>query len=168
MEALFRALPALLEALPDNELVREAVIFAAWRRCAGDQLIEHTCLVKFAENRLTVAVADKSWQKNLASLSSQMIFKINAVLGSAIVTYIEFVVDTDKFGNAKLPVLQRGQDDSSVQITPDLIRSASAITDERLRREFLVAAANCLARKEKFFQHEQLTIKDQPFTTNGR
>lgn len=160
MEALFRALPALLEALPENEMVREAVVFAAWRKCCGDQLTEHTCPVKFEENRLTVAVADRSWQKNLASLSGQILFKINAVLGSAVVTYIEFVVDADKVGNTKLPVLQRDQNDSSVQITAELIRSASTITDERLRREFLMAAANCLARKEKFFQYEQLTINN--------
>jgi len=151
MEALFRALPALLEALPDNEMVREAVVFAAWRRSAGDQLIEHTCPVRFEENRLTVAVADKSWQKNLASLSSQMIFKINGILGPAVVTYIQFVVDGDKVGKANLPVSQPEQGDSFVQITPELMRSASRITDEQLRREFLMAAANCLARKENFF-----------------
>ena len=159
MEALFRALPALLEALPNNEMVREAVVFAAWRKTAGDQLGQHTVPVKFIESRLTVAVPDRSWQKNLASLSSQMIFKINAVLGSAVVTYIEFVVDEDKVKNANVKVSQRDWNDSSVQITPELMRSAGKITDEQLRQEFLMAAANCLARKEKVFQ-QQLTIND--------
>jgi len=152
MEALFRSLPALLEALPDNEMVREAVVFAAWRKTAGKQLGLHTLPVKFNENRLIVAVSDKSWQKNLASLSSQMIFKINAALGSAVVTYIEFVVDADRVAKPNKQVSQLDRDDSLVQITPELMRLAGKITDKQLRQEFLMAAANCLARKEKVFQ----------------
>ena len=32
MNELFRALPALLKEFDDNEAVREAVVFAAWRK----------------------------------------------------------------------------------------------------------------------------------------
>ncbi len=42
MEALFRALPKLLREFEDTEEVREAVVFAAWRRIAGESLSEHT------------------------------------------------------------------------------------------------------------------------------
>ncbi|HTK39078.1 MAG TPA: DUF721 domain-containing protein [Pyrinomonadaceae bacterium] len=153
MEALFRALPALLEALPDNETVREAVVFAAWRKSAGEQLAEHTCPVEFAENRLAVAVPDRSWQKNLASLSGQMIFRINSVLGSAVVTYIEFVVDANKIQVATVDPSNYGDGNLLAQLTPELIHSASTITDEKLRKDFLAAAAGCLARKERIFRH---------------
>lgn len=155
MEALFRALPALLEALPDNEIVREAVVFAAWRKIAGEQLGAHTYPVGFGENRLTVAVPDRSWKKNLASLSSQMIFKINALLGSAVVTYIEFVIDADKLEGIREQTpraaqnIYESENDSFAEIPPELLRSANVISDEKLRREFLRAAGNCLARKEK-------------------
>jgi len=156
MEALFHALPALLEALPDNEMVREAVVFAAWRRCAGEQLVEHTCPVKFEENRLTVAVADKSWQKNLASLASQMIFKINAVLGSAVVTYIEFVIDAKKLKSGKVQNLSHDGTEGSAdaEVTPELMRAAAAITDEKMRREFLAAAAGCTARRNRLIRRD--------------
>jgi len=160
MEALFRALPALLEALPDNEIVREAVVFAAWRKSAGEQLEQHTAPVSLVENRLTVAVADRSWQRNLASLSSQMIFKINAVLGSAVVTYIDFITDAERFDNSNAQPSERDVGDSLAQVTPDLLRSAGAITDEKLRREFLAAAAGCLSRKDKISRKQQLTISD--------
>lgn len=160
MEALFRTLPMLLEAVPDNDMVREAVIFAAWRKISGEQLAEHTCPVEFAENRLAVAVLDKSWQKNLASLSGQMIFKINAALGSAVVTYIEFVVDANKFQEITINSSEQDDRESFVQLTPELVRSSSIITDEKLRKNFLAAAAGCLARKERIVRQQRIAICD--------
>lgn len=151
MEALFRSLPALLDALPDNENVREAVVFAAWRKIAGDQLGTHTAPVGFKENRLLVAVPDNSWKKNLASLSSQMIFKINTALNSPVVTYIEFIVDTKKAGKAGIDKTVTTDDIATIasEITPELRQSAAIIEDEKLRHEFLLAAAICLARRAK-------------------
>jgi Protein of unknown function (DUF721). len=151
MEALFRSLPALLDALPDNENVREAVVFAAWRKIAGDQLGTHTAPVRFKENRLLVAVPDNSWKKNLASLSSQMIFKINTALNSPVVTYIEFIVDTKKAGKAGIDKTVTTDDIATIasEITPELRQSAAIIEDEKLRHEFLLAAAICLARRAK-------------------
>jgi hypothetical protein len=158
MEALFRSLPALLEALPDNENVREAVVFAAWRKIAGDQLGTHTAPIGFKEGRLSVAVADNSWKKNLASLTSQMIFKINSAMGSAVVTYIEFIVDVKK---VQKPTVGRNTAAETAnekvvasEITPELEQSAAVIGDEKLRNEFLLAAASCLARKEKLANSE--------------
>jgi len=169
MEALFRALPVLLKALPDNDMVREAVIFAAWRKCAGEQLAEHTCPVEFAENRLAVAVPDRSWQKNLASLSGQMIFKINGVLGSAVVTYIEFVVDANRFQETAINPAEHDDGESLVQATPELIHSASTITDEKLRKDFLAAATGCLARRDRIVRQRGVTICDQQnLPHNGR
>ena len=46
-----------------------------------------------AQKRLTVAVKSETWRKHLENLSGQMIFKINSVLGQAVVTYIEFHID---------------------------------------------------------------------------
>jgi hypothetical protein len=158
MEALFRSLPALLEALPDNENVREAVVFTAWRKIAGDQLGTHTAPVGFKEGRLSVAVADNSWKKNLASLSSQMIFKINSVLGSAVVTYIEFVVDSRKVRKAttsKNIAAETENEKVMSEITPELKQSAAIIEDEKLRNEFLLAAASCLARQRRFLNEEE-------------
>ncbi len=40
MDELFQTLPALLKEMSDNEPLREAVVFAAWRRASGEGLLE--------------------------------------------------------------------------------------------------------------------------------
>lgn len=93
MNELFRALPAILKEFDDNETLREAVTFAAWRKIAGESLGQHAVPFRLNQKRLTVAVKNETWRKHLENLSGQMIFKINSVLGQAIVTYIEFHID---------------------------------------------------------------------------
>src|SRR5437868_10006102 len=93
MNELFRALPALLKEFDDNETVREAVAFAAWRKIAGESLRQHAVPFRLEQKRLTIAVKSETWRKHLEHLSGQMIFKINSVLGQAVVTFIEFRVD---------------------------------------------------------------------------
>ena len=41
------------------------------------------------------------------------------------------------------------------QITPQMRRSADAITDDNLRYQFLLAAGSCLARKEKLRKKDE-------------
>ncbi len=93
MQDLFRALPKLLKEFEDTEEVREAVVFAAWRRIAGESLSEHTVPFRLFNKHLIIAVADKMWKRHLESLSGQMIFKINSILGQPIVTFIEFRIE---------------------------------------------------------------------------
>ncbi len=93
MHELFRALPALLKEFEDNQDVREAVIFAAWRKIAGETLRDRAVPHRLFKKHLVIAVMSDTWKKHLEHLSGQMIFKLNSVLGSAVVTYIEFRVD---------------------------------------------------------------------------
>ena len=85
----------LLKEFEDKEEVREAVVFAAWRKIAGESLSEHTVPFRLFNKHLIVAVADKMWKRHLETLSGQMIFKLNSVLGQAVVTFIEFRVDEE-------------------------------------------------------------------------
>jgi hypothetical protein len=154
MNELFRTLPKLLKELNDNEDVREAIVFAAWKKIAGEALNEQTVAKRLTEKRLTIAVAGDMWKKHLESLSGQMIFKLNSMLGQAVVTFIEFQVDE------KLVVENRKRkavsieenlitDESALKkISPKLQKAANAITDEALRNQFLLAAGNCLVRQE--------------------
>ena len=50
MNELFRALPALLKQMEDNEPLREAVIFAAWRKIAGEGLREKAVPFRLYQN----------------------------------------------------------------------------------------------------------------------
>jgi len=88
MDELFRSFPAILDELGPNEEVRRAMVFAAWRRIAGELLSERSAAIAFDGKKLVVAVADETWKKHLADLSAQMIYNINATIQYAVVVYI--------------------------------------------------------------------------------
>jgi len=155
MEALFRALPKLLREFEDTEEVREAVVFAAWRRIAGESLSDHTVPFRLFNKHLIVAVADKMWKRHLETLSGQMIFKLNSALGQAIVTFIEFRVDEETLvaersqHRVKQMTDEEQREIALEEVTPKLRHAADAIKDDNLRYQFLLAAGSCLARKKK-------------------
>jgi hypothetical protein len=155
MNELFRALPALLKEFDENETVREAVAFAAWRKIAGESLRQHAVPYRLVQKRLTIAVKSETWRKHLEHLSGQMIFKINSVLGQAVVTFIEFTVDeaaVEKENSKKRAATLSDEELEEIaldEVTPKMRRSADAIKDDNLRYQFLLAAGSCLARKKK-------------------
>ena len=154
MEDLFRALPALLKQFDDNVELRESVVFAAWRKIAGDGLRGHAVPFRLDQKRLIVAVENERWCKYLKDLSGQMIFKINSALGQAMVTYIDFQVneaaverEREKSGKNKIDY-EKEREIALEQITPKMRRAADAIKDDDLRYQFLLTAGSLLARKE--------------------
>lgn len=154
MQDLFRALPKLLKEFEDTEEIREAVVFAAWRKVAGESLSGHTVPIRLFNKHLIIGVADKMWKRHLETLSGQMIFKLNSMLGQAIVTFIEFRVDEETLAaerakHQKNQMTDEEQRESALEeVTPKLRHSADAIKDDNLRYQFLLAAGSCLARKK--------------------
>ncbi|MDQ3181724.1 MAG: DUF721 domain-containing protein [Acidobacteriota bacterium] len=155
MNELFRALPKLLKEFDDNEELREAVTLAAWRKIAGEALRKHAVPFRLFKKHLVVAVRDKMWKRHLEMLSGQMIFKLNSVLGQAVVTFIEFRIDEETvLRETKTEQTATISDEELKEIalekvTPKLRHSADAIKDDNLRYQFLLAAGSCLARKER-------------------
>lgn len=155
MEDLFRALPKLLKQFDDDENLREAVVFAAWRKIAGEILRKHAVPFKLTGKHLTVAVDDERRQKYLKDLSGQMIFKLNSALGQATVTFIEFKIDEQAVKNERqkqgiIPIDEEKEREAALeQITPQMRRAADMIKDDDLRYRFLLTAGSVLARKEK-------------------
>lgn len=155
MDELFRALPALLNEFSDNDKVREAVIFAAWRRIAGEGLREKAVPSGLHQKRLIVAVESEMWRRHLESLSGQMIFKINSALGQALITFIEFRIDEQIIRDAHSKNRQTSLSDEELretaleQVTPKLRVAADAIKDDNLRYQFLIAAGSRLAQKKR-------------------
>ena len=154
MDDLFGILPAILDQFDEPGEVRTAVIFAAWNRVAGESLRNHTVPVRLKDKRLKVQVRDETWKKHLQELAGQMIFKLNSVLGSAVVTFIEFEVSENAdFAPAGSPNSGNTDKDfenrSEVEVSAELRDAAEAIEDEVLRERFLMAAGNCLVRKKR-------------------
>ena len=154
MDELFRALPKLLKEFDDNEELREAVTLAAWRKIAGESLRKHAVPFRLFNKHLIVAVKDNMWKRHLELLSGQMIFKLNSVLGQAIVTFIEFRIDEETVSRENKSGRNSKYSDEELteialdKVTPKLRHSADAIKDDNLRYQFLLAAGSCLARKE--------------------
>lgn len=155
MEDLFRTLPKLLKEMSDSDEIREAVVFAAWRKIAGSSLQSHAVALRLFNKHLIVAVSSETWKKHLELLSGQMVFKINSVLGQAVVTFIEFRVEEETILN------ERAKNQTSIlsdeelreialeEVTLKLRSSADAIKDDNLRYQFLLAAGSALAHKKK-------------------
>lgn len=156
MENLFRTLPKLMKQLEDHEEVREAVVFAAWRKVAGKSLCEHSVPFQLNQKRLIVAVKDKMWKRHLETeLAGQMIFKLNSILGQPAVTFIEFRIDEETVLKAVKQTRNVVISDEELEeialeeVSPKLRHQAASIKDDNLRYQFLLAAGGSLARKKR-------------------
>jgi len=140
MDAFFRTLPGLIDAVEGSAEVREAVIFAAWRRIAGAQVSDRTEPVALQEKRLV-----------LEELSGQLLYKLNAALGSSLVKFIEFRIEPASIDHQiSSPESEAERKDAEraaiADLVPDVAKSAASIKDEAMRKTFMLAAANCLSR----------------------
>jgi hypothetical protein len=151
MQEIFAALPAILKMYADDEDVRRSVVFAAWRRISGESLAYRTAPVELDGSTLRIAVADRTWQRNLKPLAGEMVFRLNSLIGATEVTFIEFRVDREA-----LAVAERDSGDPARleaealdEITEPLRKAADHIQNDELRRRFLLAAGSCLAREKR-------------------
>ena len=146
MNQLIKSLPGVLRAAGNAEEVAEAAALAAWKHAAGDGLKEHAVPVKLVARTLTVAVADAIWQKQLHSMRSSLLFRINSLLGQSIVGTIDFVIDAKLVKTRTGPPKQVEQPlDNEVPL--ELWSAANAIHDKELRRSFLKTALAALRRR---------------------
>ena len=145
MKAFISTLPGVFDAIEASDEVRDAFIFAAWRRVAGEQVFTRTMPILVEEKRLVIAVSDKTWKRNLETLASQLLFKLNAALGKPLVDFIEFRISPSDI----VPSPIRIKDAEEESPTPvEIAVSARGIRDEELRATVLKAAANCLSRRK--------------------
>ena len=154
MDELFKALPQLLRAAGESAEVSEAAAFAAWRRVAGEAMRGSAVPFRLYNKTLVVAVPDVTWRKQLEKVSPQLIFRLNSLLGQAVVTYVEFRVDqqTVREERARLrhsPYEQLTREEAALGRAVELSDAADAIRDDDLRRRFLLAAGSCLNRSRQ-------------------
>lgn len=155
MDDLIRALPDLLRAAGDAEEVAEAAAMVAWRRVAGEALRGQAVPFRLHRKLLVVAVPDTAWQKQLESISGQLIFRLNSLLGQAVVTYIEFRVDPKTIRDERARLGHNTEFDRAaherraLQHARQLGEAARAIPDADLRRRFLLAAGSYIDAQQQ-------------------
>lgn len=153
MDQLINSLPALLQAAGDTQEIREIAAVVAWNHVAGAGLRQQTAPIGLQQQRLVVAVADHIWKTQLAKMSKQLLFRLNSLLGSGVVTFIDFQVDARAIQSAQ----DRRQAAQNVRLKParemvipfELVSAAAAIHDSKLRKAFLGAAMSCARRMER-------------------
>ena len=119
---------------------------------AGEAL--RGCAVPFRlyNRRLIVSVPDTTWRKQLEQVSPQLVFRLNSLLGQAVVTYVEVRVDplTVREERSRLRANEyerRGAEEAALGRAAELDDDAKAIHDDDLRRRFLLAAGCCMNRR---------------------
>lgn len=140
-------LPKILARAGGNADLTETAAKIAWRRVAGEGLREHAVPMRLHDGSLVVSVADAVWQKQLQTMSAEMIFRVNKVLGQKVIDRIEFRIDPGSLSRGK-----RGPSSatsrSAAPLPPSVVSSAAEIQDTELRERFMRAAENCISRRE--------------------
>lgn len=75
----------------NREIVSDEDVFrAAWPLAVGKAIARHTSRLKLVRGTLVVEVEDAIWQRQLHTLSSQILGRLRKVTGNAVVTDLEF------------------------------------------------------------------------------
>jgi hypothetical protein len=145
---LLMLVPQMLLRASDSDEAREQAVFAAWVVVVGGPIRKVTAPIRLERKTLIVAVPDATWRAQLMSMRGQALFKLNSLLGSPVVTTIEYVV------NPTLIVHEHEATEEVQFIAPEkqvtaLREQADRIPDPEIRRVFLSAAGKCLERRAK-------------------
>ncbi|HKV38899.1 MAG TPA: DciA family protein [Blastocatellia bacterium] len=141
-------MPRLLLQAGDADYAREQAAFAAWAAAAGLQVSHVTAAVRLDRQTLFVATTDKTWRIQLNRIKDQLMFKVNSLLGTRLITRIVFVVDDPAVTKAH-PIEPTISFNAPDQQALPLRENAALIPDPELRAVFLRAAGKCLERTTK-------------------
>ncbi|MFZ4792648.1 MAG: DciA family protein [Blastocatellia bacterium] len=147
MQTLFQAIPVILQKAGDDPQVREQLAIAVWRKVAGDGVVRLSTPLDLQGQTLRIAVSDPTWKVQLEKIAPEYVGRMARLIGSPIVTRIEFVVDQSAVRDAR-PAEETPFDfQHTPEIVEELRAAAGSIRDERLREIFLQAAARSIERK---------------------
>lgn len=90
-EHLGRALERLVRELGIGPKIREYEAVLCWAEAVGEHIAKVTSAEKIQNGTLTVRVVSPTWRYELTLRKQELAAKINAVVGSQIVTDIHFV-----------------------------------------------------------------------------
>jgi len=145
---LLTLVPPMLLRASDSDEAREQAVFAAWVVVVGGPIRKFTAPIRLERKTLLVAVPDATWRAQLMSMRGQALFKLNSLLGTPVVTTIEYVV------NPALITYEQERSEEVKFIAPEkqlagLREQADQIPDPEIRRVFLSVAGKCLERRAK-------------------
>lgn len=149
LEQLINSLPAVLRSAESSNEVYTAACVAVWNHCVGEALRKNSAAQQYSENRLTVAVVDAIWQRQLQQMSDQLLYRLNSLLGQPLLRKIQFIINPDAVAGSLKAASQRSVEPKLIDFPPEIISAATNIHDAELRRAFLGAANSCLDRLKR-------------------
>jgi predicted nucleic acid-binding Zn ribbon protein len=78
--------------LPADAITAEELARAAWPEAVGKKVAGHTRAARMVRTRLIVEVEDRVWQRQLFSLSRQILANLEKQIGPGVVEDLEFRV----------------------------------------------------------------------------
>jgi hypothetical protein len=147
VQELLSLLPTILRRADYQPEVCEQAVFAAWTRAVGEAVSMNAVPFRLYQKRLIVLTSDDIWKAQLRKMSSQIIFKINRLLGASMVSVVEYRVDPVQVA-ARQPHSPEVRFEHQEALMKELEPLVDQIGDPELRRAFLRAASKCLERHE--------------------
>jgi predicted nucleic acid-binding Zn ribbon protein len=147
MEDLLNLLPVILQRSGYQEDVCQQAVFAAWDRAVGETIARNCVPFRLHDKRLIVLTASQIWKTQLQRMTSEIIFKIDRILGAPLVTYIEYRIDARQV-TERQRLVQPVRFEHLEEIMGELAADADQIDDPELRRLFIRAASKSLARQK--------------------
>jgi hypothetical protein len=145
---LTRLLPKLLRANP------ELAVKLAWARAAGPGLSRQAVPFRLESGRFIVSVADAIWQKQLQSMSAELIFRVNNLLEQRTVKELVFRINPSAVSRAQTETETSLPKAAPPPAPTELLFAARSIADQELRARFIRAAENCIARRDALMKSE--------------
>jgi hypothetical protein len=108
--------------LPGDPINAEELVCAAWKHAVGRKVADHTRAARMVRSRLIVEVEDKTWQRQLFTLTPQILASLARHLGTGVVDDLEFRIVPPRRGPARA-------EESSSRIADE----AESISDPVLR-----------------------------------
>ena len=144
MKPLAGLLPDLFRQYAAQGPGPEQVAAALWNEIVGEHLARRTRPVKISRSTLVVLVPSRTWKRQLSSLRSEMVRRLNQVLGIE-VKRVEFRIDStvEQAPPEPAPAPPRPKRPSTPVDLP-----LQGIADEELRARIQAAAAACLDRRK--------------------
>jgi len=129
-----RASRLLAQLKPTRRILRDRdLVEAAWTTAVGKRLAVRARITRMSEGRLTVAVEDILWQRNLQALSSQILANLRDLVGSEAPRTIEFVIGAPRRLPQREPRLEPAAADEADSIADPVMQCIYVNSRKRIR-----------------------------------
>jgi predicted nucleic acid-binding Zn ribbon protein len=123
--------------LPRNAVTPEDMARAAWRAAVGDKIAAHTTVVALVRTRLVIEVSDSVWQRQLNTLSGQIVRNLQSILGAGVIDDLDF--------RPAIAPRRAPQRSDTASNTPGVADEADAIADLSMRRVYKISRKKATA-----------------------